>query len=137
MKMKASLPRIFLIMLTILLASPAIGLFGQRSGSAKVAIDPLVKGWRNSPARSDNDPGLNLPIEKGYGLRFYTENTKKWRVMNNLDRSVTFGVHFKNDDGKTESIYSTLNYKYYTELDVDHSKQLTVDVVELEPSGNV
>jgi hypothetical protein len=130
--MKATFPCIFLVILTVLLATPAMGWFKEKS--APVAIDPLVQGWQLAPASSKDDAGTTLILVNGHGLKFYPNGTEKWLVHNQLKRVIMIGVHIKDDNGRLTYLPVTMNPEtFYNRLDIPHSKELIVDITYFGP----
>ncbi|KAA1107049.1 hypothetical protein PGTUg99_027141 [Puccinia graminis f. sp. tritici] len=121
--MKATFPCIFLVILTVLLATPVMGWFKEKS--APVAPDPLVKGWTLGPGLSKDDPEAHLIIANGHGLKFHPSGSGKWMVENEFKRRILIRVHIKDNDGKLIHFNVTLGARtYYTNLDIPHSKGL-------------
>ncbi|KAA1072335.1 hypothetical protein PGT21_032808 [Puccinia graminis f. sp. tritici] len=134
--MKATFPCIFLVILTVLLATPAMGWFKEKS--APVAPDPLVKGWTLGPGLPKNDPEAHLIIANGHGLKFHPSGSRKWMVENEFKRRIRIRVHIKDNDGKLMHFNFTLGAgTYYTNLDIPHSKGLIVDIEHVGPIENI
>jgi hypothetical protein len=130
--MKASFPCIFLVILTVLLATPAMGWFKEKS--APVAIDPLVQGWELGPASSKDDAGTTLIIASGHGLKFYPNGSESWMVHNQFERFIHIRVHIKDNDGNLMYLPYILGPGTpHTRLGIPHSKELIVDVTSIGP----